>query len=133
MWFGGLFTMNSCWIFALMMLVSFSGSVEAEAPEPCKGNRRVIGECFMVHGRLRFYNGNPSFRIWAVGTNRVFGVKDDEEPIVPVKVAKHLAPGARDIFADFLLCPFTFERRGWMQMVCVESADHLVVRHYQCE
>jgi hypothetical protein len=26
-----------------------------------------------VHGRLMYYNGTPSFRVWVVGTNRLLG------------------------------------------------------------
>lgn len=31
------------------------------------------------------------------------------------------------VFADFVACPLTKENPGEMQMVCVESATHIVV------
>ncbi len=31
------------------------------------------------------------------------------------------------VFADFVVCPLTKEKPGAMQMVCVESATHLVL------
>jgi hypothetical protein len=31
------------------------------------------------------------------------------------------------MFADFVVCPLTKEKPGAMQMVCVESATHLVL------
>jgi hypothetical protein len=33
-----------------------------------------------------------------------------------------------DIFADFLVCPFTRPKPREMQLVCVEAAKNLVVR-----
>jgi hypothetical protein len=32
------------------------------------------GECFWVRGRLSAANGNPTFRIWPIGTHRMLGV-----------------------------------------------------------
>ncbi len=88
-----------------------------------------MGECFEVHGRLNFWNGNPTLRMWRVGTKRYFGVLDDEAPIVPANLAAALKPGfGRTVFGDFVVCPFTAERAGWMRMVCIESARNLVLR-----
>ena len=33
-----------------------------------------------------------------------------------------------DLFADLEVCPFTSEREGVMQLVCVESAANVVIR-----
>ena len=96
---------------------------------PCRSDPRVIGECFEVRGRLRFGNGNPALRMWRVGTNRILGIWDDEEPIVPANLATALEPGlGRTVSGDFLVCPFTVERAGWMRMVCIESARNLAIR-----
>src|SRR5438046_1086462 len=72
------------------------------AARPCKTDPRVLGDCFRVHGRLGFYNGYPSFRIWRIGTDRILGVQDDEAPIVPDNVATHLSTHT-EIFADFVV------------------------------
>jgi hypothetical protein len=96
---------------------------------PCRTDPRVTGKCFEVHGRLRFGNGNPALRMWRVGTDRILGIWDDEDPIVPANLASTLEPGlGRTVFGDFLVCPFTVERPGSMRMVCIESARNLVVR-----
>jgi hypothetical protein len=35
-----------------------------------------------------------------------------------------------DVYADFEVCPFTTERKGEMQLVCIESASHVFVKHF---
>ena len=89
---------------------------------PCKNNPELAGKCFVVHGRLRAYNGNPTFRIWRIGTRRVLGVTGihpGDEPILP----EGLACGFDcDVFADFEVCPFSQDKAGVMRRVCVESA-----------
>ena len=99
----------------------------------CRSDPRVIGKCFQVHGRLNFANGSPMLRMWRVGTRRYLGVFDEEDPIVPPNLAKCLLhPNGtgfgRTTCGDFVVCPFTPQRPGWMQMVCIESAKNLVVQ-----
>jgi hypothetical protein len=36
------------------------------------------------------------------------------------------APDIEGIYGDFEVCPFTPERKGHMQMVCVQSAKKLI-------
>lgn len=50
---------------------------------------------------------------------------DADAPITP----KNLTFDSADypIYGDFTVCPFTPERKGATQMVCIESATHLVV------
>jgi hypothetical protein len=51
---------------------------------------------------------------------------DTDGPIFPENLQfKH---GDETIYGDFEVCPFTRERRGAMQFVCIESASHLVVK-----
>ena len=98
------------------------------AAQPCKGNPALAGKCFVVHGRLRAYNGNPTFRIWRIGSSRLLGVTGahpGKEPILP----DGLACGFDcDVFADFEVCPFSEEKAGVMQRVCVESAANVTKR-----
>ena len=116
---------RSLTLLAVLGVVAMSSG--GAAARPCKTDPRVLGDCFRVHGRLGFYNGNPSFRIWRIGTDRILGVQDDEAPIVPDNVATHLSTHT-EIFADFVVCPFTVDQPGWMRRVCIESAEHIVVR-----
>ncbi len=79
--------------------------------------------------RARFGNGTPALRIWPIGTRRLLGVTagpiadDADAPICPKEMLKWPA----EEYGDFAVCPFTHERPGHMQMVCVESVSHPVV------
>jgi hypothetical protein len=81
-----------------------------------------------VHGRLSFYNGTPSWRIWVVGTKRLLGVRQsgNEVPDVPKELLNLISPG-KDVFADFTVEPLTPEEPGVMRLVRVVSASKLAV------
>lgn len=86
----------------------------------------------MVHGRMQAGNGTPSVRIWRVGTKRMLGVPEvpvDGDPDVASLPHVIYETNILDqaVFADFVVCPLTKEKPGEMQMVCVESATHLVL------
>jgi hypothetical protein len=56
----------------------------------------------------------------------------DEDPIVPANLMSVLSEGLnaswnRDFIGDYEVCPFTVEKPGWMQFVCVETVTNLVV------
>jgi hypothetical protein len=101
----------------------------------CKESPKVVSACYIVHGRASFGSGTPALRIWPVGTKRMLGVTagpvadDADSPICPKKMLQFTA-GSEKIFSDFEVCPFTPKKEGAMQMVCVESASHLVVKRY---
>lgn len=113
---------------SLVLVVLLTTAALGQAPR-CKGNPRVVGECFTIHGRARFGNGTPSLRIWPIGTKRLLGVTDGpvaddaDAPICPKEMLRWPA----EEYGDFEVCPFTQEKLGHMQMVCVESVSHLVV------
>ncbi len=95
----------------------------------CKGNPDLVGQCFKVHGRVRIVNGTGMV-IWRIGTDRILGVEDEE--IIPDNLSKALfrydKEWGSDVYGDFEVCPFTKSKPEEMQMVCVESASHLVVK-----
>jgi hypothetical protein len=93
--------------------------------QACSSDPDLVGSCFRVHGRIAAYNGTPTLRIWRIGTDRLLGV-DDDIP-VPEPLSRQLDWDV-NAYADFEVCPFTVEREGEMQRVCVESAEHIVVR-----
>jgi hypothetical protein len=127
-------------VCVLLAAVGVGQKPKASAkPSVCKGNPDVVGSCFRVHGRAFIALGTPPHRIWPVGTKRILGItgsaaaNDAEAPIAPrhLLAAFHLSrnnPYGDLVYGDFEVCPFTPERRGEMQMVCVESAEHLVVK-----
>jgi hypothetical protein len=100
----------------------------------CAGNPKVVAACYVVHGRATYGNGTPALRIWPVGTRRILGVTagpvadDADEPIAP-KNLRVFTTGHEEVYGDFEVCPFTVHRKGYMQMVCVESASKVFVKH----
>jgi hypothetical protein len=112
------------WMALVALLLA---GAPAGAPQ-CKGNPAVIGQCFTLHGRLRAYNGNPTFRIWPVGTKRIIGVtgaKPGDEPIMPGDLACGFSC---DVLADFEVCPFSASKPGVMQRACIETASKKTIR-----
>ena len=106
---------------------------------PCKTPENA-SMCYWTHGRLNFANGDPSYRIWKVGTKRILAVYsgpsrfpprtdlDNQLPEFPPSVDKVFRPPNNWIFADFEVCPLAPERKGAMQAVCIESAKDVVVQ-----
>jgi hypothetical protein len=131
------------------VLVAFFAASSGRAKSPqykrtisCK-TPAISASCYWTHGRLTAQvNGNPSFRLWKVGTKRVLGIYrgpsvdraglDSEGPELPANVEKQLARSKDPIFpdrvfADFEVCPLEPEKEGSMQAVCIESAKNIVV------
>ncbi len=106
---------------------------EAQDINSCKAHPQLSGACFEIRGRMAIYNGNPSLRIWPVGTRRLLGVLEGESmkgyPNLPRGVLEQLSPG-KAMYADFTICPFTDDEPGVMRMVCVESAESISIRDW---
>jgi hypothetical protein len=122
---------------ATSLLLIVCGSVSAASPPPaadksCREHPQLIGKCFKVRGRLSTYNGNPAVRLWQIGTRRVLGVSDQRFSLpgyrnIPEDLAKQL-DGQNNIYGDFLVCPFTRPRPREMQLMCIESAQNIMVK-----
>ncbi|MDQ2859690.1 MAG: hypothetical protein M3T55_02980 [Pseudomonadota bacterium] len=104
------------------------GETSSASPKP-------VAPCFTVHGRLSLANGNPSFRIWPIGSSRMLGVWEtgDEMPMAerfPPRIVNLFGsdPDAMNIFGDFRVCPITRRRVGHMQIVTVRSVSHAIAR-----
>jgi hypothetical protein len=115
---------------ALLLGQKASEKAVRPADVRCAASPNLVGSCFTFHGRLSFYNGTPGCRIWRVGTKRILGILDlakpdeyNENPTLPDGLECY--PGY-NTYADFTVCPFTTERAGEMQMVCVDSAANIV-------
>jgi len=85
---------------------------------------RPIPQCFFLEGRVSVYNGTPSIRIAPKGTKRLLGVIPPEDEIMPSNL-KDAVGLDRDAFAEMEVCPMSESKRGHMQFVCVESAQHI--------
>jgi hypothetical protein len=96
----------------------------------CKSQRPIVGPCFSVHGRMHAYNGNPTLRIWPLGSHRLLGVEDNNgDPEIPdaVNGAFHGDAFVNIVTADYRICPVSKRRAGAMQFVCVIGASHIAV------
>lgn len=109
----------------LLMVTGIAGFASAQS---CKNNPKIIGVCYAIHGRATVGADTVRIYLWPVGTHRMLGVTggpildDAVAPIFPSNLK--LSPGDQ-VFGDFEVCPFTPERKGHLQLVCVESATHL--------
>lgn len=116
---------------AAAYLLLFLWAASAFGSDQCKGNPALVGACFVVRGRLSVYNGNPVYRIWRIGTDRMLGLAGahiGDPEIMP----RDLGCGPHcDVYADFLVCPFTKSKPGVMQRVCIEGASKIVRKHDQ--
>jgi hypothetical protein len=94
--------------------------------------------CYWAHGRLSLYNGNPTIRVWKIGTHRILGIlsgpgaekrdpEDSVHPELPANVERVFKSLSTQIFADFEICPLQPERPGTMQDACIESAKNIFV------
>ena len=77
-----------------------------------------------------FYEGGTSLKIWPVGTERLLGVREGENPIFPKgEFPEHIKCVGYPvrIFADYLglVCPFTEDRPGEMRYICVQRAENI--------
>ena len=90
-------------------------------------NPAVVGKCFAVTGRISVYNGSPSVRIYPKGSKRLLGVLPSENEIMPSDLRAQITPD-QDVFSDMVVCPFSKQKMGHMQYVCIESAKNIKVR-----
>ena len=103
-------------------------SERIDMKQGCKTNPQLAGACTKVRGRLSAYDGNPTFRIWPLGSKRMLGVVDDRRKLsIPAPIRTKVTSG-HDVHAEFLVCPFTASRPEAMQYVCIEEASHVSIR-----
>jgi len=102
-----------------------SGAADTEVPA-CRKDPRVVAACYTVHGRLSNWNGNPTRRIWIIGTKRMLGLRDGTE--LPGVLQKPLSDFDHEVYGDFEFCPFTAERSGVMQVGCVAAVSNYQIK-----
>ena len=119
---------------------------------PCKTPENAE-MCYWAHGRLAIANGNPTYRIWKIGSRRMLGVfngpshfpprvqEDGELPEFPAELDRAYEADNRrykretgimwavppPVFADFEVCQLEPERKREMQAVCIESAKNIYI------
>lgn len=91
----------------------------------CAADPAIVAPCFDVRGRLSFWNGAPSARIWRIGTARMLGIHAD---LLPLALAALRTSFDTEIRGTFSVCPFTRSVAGHMQFVCIDAWRDLSVR-----
>jgi hypothetical protein len=86
----------------------------------CRTNPALVAPCFEVEGSVEAWNGNPTFRLHKRGSNRFLGIASGEDPIAP-KCLTDVAAFEKKVDGRFVVCPFSADRPGHMQMVCVDE------------
>jgi hypothetical protein len=121
--------MNRLHLAATLLTLTAAGNA-ASAKSNCENDPLLVGKCFWTHGRLSAANGNPTFRIWPIGTHRMLGVNapSGSDQDLPPKVRRRLPADAfrARLIGDFRLCPFTRSRPERMQFVCIAGATRTV-------
>ena len=100
--------------------------------KPCREHPQVNGSKFVVHGVMQVWNGAPSVRIWIIGTKRILGVSEGMYYLkgfdnYPSWLGKKLNTD-NEIVGDFVVYPFTPDKKGVMRLVCVDTAYNLIIR-----
>jgi hypothetical protein len=106
---------------SILMVTPYRGAAQKGASTP---DLKIVGECFWVHGRMYNANGASVARIWKIGTRRILGVESE----LPKNLEKYMEDFDAEIYADFLVCPYSKEEPRAMQLVCVKSAKHVIHR-----
>ncbi len=92
----------------------------------CHKDPRVVASCFTVPGRLSNWNGNPTRRIWIIGTKRMLGVRDGTN--LPAPLDEALGDFDHEVYGNFDFCPFTVQKLGVMQVGCIAGVSHYQVK-----
>jgi hypothetical protein len=156
-------------LISTLVICALAAQGLSQAPtsdQPATAHRKIAcktpenaATCYWTHGRLSFYEGDPSWRIWKIGTKRILAIysgasiyestptireRDGENPEMPINLDalfeanyKHqmvthdrYASVPDSAYGDFEICPLEPEHSGWMQAACIESAKNIVLQNY---
>jgi len=124
-----------CAVAILLLVVSHSTPARPAGqggPEkPCHDQPALVGKCFAVRGRLALYNGSPTIRLWKAGTKRMLGVSGSYAQAgyssIPAELEQRLS-WETELWGEYVVCPFTRQRPGEMQLICIDKAKKVVSR-----
>jgi hypothetical protein len=92
------------------------------SPPTCKTNPNLVGKCFSVRGRMNYWNGTPSTRIWVIGTHHMLDLPCEDAGL-PQDIRAHFQDFDDEVTGVFEVCPFSKDKKGQMQSACVESVS----------
>jgi hypothetical protein len=119
-------------VLLITAIASATSVTPKDVDKSCKDHPQLVANCYQVRGRLDVYNGAPALRIWKIGTKRILGVSEQRFAVagyrnVPEDILAKINP-EKSLLGDFVVCPFTRQRKNEMQLVCIEKGTNLVVK-----
>jgi hypothetical protein len=74
---------------------------------------------FTFRGRMSAWNGNPTYRIWRVGTNRMLGIRG----VCAERhdLGEYTPYFGLELWADFTVSAVTPQQPGVMQFICIRT------------
>ncbi|MEX1132118.1 MAG: hypothetical protein WEC15_02740 [Flavobacteriales bacterium] len=106
-----------------VLLIGFSPPVHAQHLQldhcSCTQGGTPSDSTFTFRGRMSAWNGNPTFRIWRVGTNRMLGIRGICAQ--SLELGEYTPYFGLELWADFAVSALTQQQPGVMQFVCIGS------------
>lgn len=115
--------MKLYFIFAICILNFNSFASEQPQATGCKDVK--VEDCVEFQGRARAYMGRAETRIWKIGSNRLFAVR---EKTSDADKALSQVNFHQDVFGKFRVCPTSKYVKGEMQLVCVEQVSKVTIK-----
>ncbi len=107
------------WLFLLGLSISSSAQDLQLTHCSCTEGGIPSDSTFTFRGRMSAWNGNPTFRIWRVGTNRMLGIRG--VCLDSLELGKYTPYFGLELWADFSVSAVTPQQPGVMQFVCIRS------------
>jgi hypothetical protein len=77
-------------IVPFAFLLTAGIAVGDQPKKPCHEHPKLVGPCFTVHARMRYYNGAPPIRLWPIGTDR-FSASARANPLRVTRACQNLS------------------------------------------
>ncbi len=107
------------WLFLLGLSLSSSAQDLQLTHCSCAEGGTPSDSTFTFRGRMSAWNGNPTFRIWRVGTNRMLGIRGICAD--SLDLGEYTPYFGMELWADFTVSAVTPQEPGVMQFVCIRS------------
>jgi hypothetical protein len=112
--------------------LSQTSALDKSRREACRALPRAQDRTLLFRGRLFAANGGGSgFRIWPVGSERLYWISAQLDPELPDSGLRQFKPFSEVLYGDFEVLPLAPDKPGHMREVCLITAKNVVVRTAQ--
>ena len=125
--------MNSRYLMiagAISLFVSLQKQAHAQDIQldhcSCTSGGTPSDSTFTFRGRMTAWNGNPVYRIWRVGTQRMLGIRG--VCLSALNLGKLTPSFGSELWADFTVSAVTPQRSGVMQFICIRKVQNAFFR-----